>query len=147
MSMRIAKHDSRNHLHHPVPKALKSRLGGLILLDLLGLFVLVDLPATSVEIHFGKADKLGLVPELPAEPHDEVHGDTNVGGDEGAGVPLAVEEDGEACEKKHETKEEETEVGKVGLEWRDVWQGAPGDLVKFETVVKASIRSKNREPR
>lgn len=139
--------NDQGSLHHPVPCAVKSRASLLRLLDPLLLLILIELPAASVKVHLGEADKLGLVVELPAEPEDKEQGNADISGDEAAGAPLAVEEDSETGEQEHENEEDDTKVGKVGLEGGGVREGVARNAMVLEAVVESSIGAKNDDPR
>jgi hypothetical protein len=106
----------------------------------------VEFPAASVEVHVRKMHELGAFANLPDEVEDQEDGQADVGSDESIHDPFARQEYLETVEKGNERDEEDTEVSRVRLEGRLVWQSVTVNVVVFEPVVEAGVGDQNDVP-
>lgn len=68
------------------------------------------------QVDLGRAMKLGFVPELVSEEQAGEEEDGDVVCDEGAGVPIALEEDAPVCEEDDDDGPDQTPPSGVGHE-------------------------------
>jgi hypothetical protein len=105
-----------------------------------------EFPATSFEVHVGNVDKLAALANLPDEVEEQEDGQADVSGDEVIPIPFARQEDLETVENNNDRDEEDTEVSRVRLKGRLVWQSVTIDAVEFEPSIESCVGNENNVP-
>lgn len=134
---------------------------------------LIQFPSSAVEIDLGQRNNLGLLNKLPSNPADSENGErlilsaylevrgikilTDVGSNEGRGIPVALQEDSETVElkgssttiarfhvdlctyKNDESEEDKTIPRKPRLERSAVWEIVSTETLLFQTIVEPKI--------